>query len=91
MHSLKYVEFLILFYSNTVHVGQVWLSNVLCAPPPVPVTILITFISALPRPLPHTRSRRGTRGSEKSGHVSMVRLGILAVSPPPLFSSGFLL
>ena len=70
----------------------------LCAPPPVPVTILITFISALPRPLPHTRSRRGTRGSEKSGHVSMVRLGILAVSPPPpfvirfsLISSPFLL
>ena len=55
----------------------------LCAPPPVPVTILISFTLARPRPLPHTRSRRGTRGIERSGHVFMVRLAISGGHPPP--------
>ena len=55
----------------------------LSAPPPVPMTILISFTLALPRPLPHTRSRRGTRGTERSGHVHMVRLAISGGRPPP--------
>ena len=64
------------------------------APCPNDLSNLLYFL-ALPLPLFHTRCRRGTRGIERSGHVHMVRLAILAVIPPPslirfsLISSSF--
>ena len=82
MHFLKYVEVIILFYSILFMWTRCGYQMSLCAPPPVPMTILISFTLALPRPLSHTRCRRGTRGTERSGHVHMVRLAILAVTPP---------
>ena len=36
MHFLKYVEVIILFLFYTVHVDQVWLSNVPMCPAPCP-------------------------------------------------------
>ena len=92
MHFLKYVGIIILFYSILFMWTRCGYQMFLCAPPPVPMTILISFTLALPRPLPHTRSRRGTRGIERSGHMYMVRLAISGGHPPlPLLSSGFLL
>ena len=48
VHFLKYVEvIIILFY--TVHVDQVWISNVICAPPPCPIDHSnLLFSSAAP-------------------------------------------
>ena len=85
------LELIILFYSILFMWTRCGYQMFLCAPPPVPVTILISFTLALPRLLPHTRSRRGTRGTERSGHVYMVRLAISGGHPPPLLLSGFLL
>ena len=98
MHFQKYVDVIILFYSILFMWTRCGYQMFLSAPPPVSMTILISFTLALPCPLSHTRCRRGTRGTERSGHVHMVRLAILAVTPPPpslirfsLISSPFLL
>ena len=58
----------------------------LSAPPPCLNDHSNLFYSSAAPPLSHTRCRRGTRGTERSGHVHMVRLAILAVNPPPPFS-----
>ena len=55
----------------------------LSAPPPVPVTILIPFSPARPRPLPHTRSREVPEVQRGAAHVCMVRLAISGGPPPP--------
>ena len=57
----------------------------LLAPPPVPMTILISLFLALPLPLSHTRCRRGTRATERSGHVqsSDSQTGHSGGQPPP--------
>ena len=92
VHFLKHVEVIILFLFYTVHVDQVWLSNVpMCPAPLSQLTILISFTLVRPRPLPHTRSRRGTRGTEKSSPCVYGQTGHFWRSPPPLLLSGFLL